>query len=196
VLKVYQNERSSAVRARLKLTAFCTLARSVSSSIGAAISDARRSSSGDARTGSAGAATTCSDGSGPGAKRTFATPSRVAISAPRCPSSNAQIESVVETCSVPSRAIRAGHALRAIAAPATSGQRSTRSARPDCAPNRASSPRSSLDSLSRGHLHDLGGLDRQGRALGGRDDSLLHPGNALGEHAAAPDVELGENVVE
>ena len=38
-----------------------------------------------------------------------------AISAARWPSSNAQIESVVLTCSVPSRAMRAGHAFRAIA---------------------------------------------------------------------------------
>ena len=59
-----------------------------------------------------------------------------AISAARWPSSNAQIESVVLTCSVPSRAIRAGHALRAIASPTASGQRATTSARPACGPKR------------------------------------------------------------
>jgi hypothetical protein len=193
---VYQNGRSSAVRARLKLIAFSTLVRSFSSSIDAAISDARRSCSGDARRGSTEVVTTSADGSGPGANRTFATPSRAAISAPRWPSSNAQIESVVAMCSVPSRAIRAGHALRAIASPATSGQRSTRSARPDCAPKRASSPRSSLDSLSRGHLHDLGRLDRQCRALGGGHNCLLHPRDPLREHTAPADVELGKDVVQ
>ena len=40
---------------------------------------------------------------------------RAAISGARCASSKAHTESAVLTCSVPSRAIRAGHALRAIA---------------------------------------------------------------------------------
>jgi hypothetical protein len=70
-----------------------------------------------------------------------ATPSRVAISVPLWPSSNAQTESAVLTWSVPSRAMRAGQALRAIAAPTVSDQRATRSARPACGPKRESSAR-------------------------------------------------------
>ena len=62
--------------------------------------------------------------SGPGAKRSRGTSQpaarrRSAISAARWPSSKAQTESAVCTCTVPSREMRAGQALRAIAAPTT-----------------------------------------------------------------------------
>src|SRR5439155_9027018 len=119
-----------------------------------------------------------------------------ATSAARCPSSKAQTESAVATCKVPSRAMRAGQALRAIAAPTTSGQRSTSSARPAWTPNRESSRRSSSDSLSKGHLHDLRRLDRQCRGLCRRHERLLHARDPGGEHATAADVELRQNVVE
>ena len=56
-------------------------------------------------------------GSGPGANRTAVTSARAAISRARCASSKAHTESAVLTCSVPSRAIRAGHALRAMPSP-------------------------------------------------------------------------------
>src|SRR5438552_3171724 len=196
LLKVYQTGRSEARRARPKLTAFCTLSRRFSSSIDAAISAARRRSSAVGAAAVFSADTASPEGSGPAAKRTFGTPRRSAISAARCPSSNAQTESAVATCKVPSRAIRAGQALRAIAAPTTSGQRSTSSARPAWTPKRESSRRSSSDSLSRGHLHDLRRLDRQCRGLRRRDERLLHAGDPGSEDAAATNVELRQDVVE
>src|SRR5438874_5670370 len=196
LLKVYQTGRSEACRASPKLTAFCTLSRRFSSSIDAAISAARRRSSAVGAAAVFSADTASPEGSGPGAKRTLGTPRRSAISAARCPSSNAQTESAVATCRVPSRAIRAGQALRAIAAPTTSGQRSTSSARPTWTPNRESSRRSSSDSLSRGHLHDLRRLHRQCRRLRRRHERLLHARDPGGEHGAATHVELRQDIVE
>src|SRR5262249_33931405 len=156
--KVYQIWGSERPRARLKETAFCTLSRSFSSLIAEAIAAARSASSGATSTGFSTGSSSAS-GSGPGAKRIFATPSRSAISTARCPRSNAHTESAVLTCTVPSRAMRAGHALRAIEAPTISGHRSTSSAMPACGPCCASSRRISSPSGSRIHLHDLRGLD-------------------------------------
>ena len=154
---------SSAPARGSKLTAFCTVSRSFSSSIDAAIPAGLALVLGrSARTGSATARLRrVGSGSGPGAKRTPATPSRAAISAAAWPSSNAQTESVVCTCSVPSRAIRAGHALRAIASPTASGQRVDEVGQARLRPEARELARGRSDSLSRGHLHDLARLDRQ-----------------------------------
>src|SRR5581483_8575777 len=193
--EVYQRRWSPRLRARPKLTAFCTLSRSFSSLIAAAIRAASATSSGE---GSTAADTSSSGGSGrgPGAKRSFAPPSRSEISAARCPSSNAHTESAVCTCTVPSRAMRAGHALRAICGPTAAGQRSSSSAMPACGPNRASSPRRSSASRSTAHLDELRGLEGKRRGVRGGDHRLPHAGDPLGEHAAAARVELGEDVVE
>src|SRR6478672_4572848 len=134
-LKVYQKEGSERLFARAKLTAFCTLSRRLSSAMDEAIARARSTSSGaTSRCESAGSGS--ASGSGPGANRTAGAPRARAISAERWPSSNDQIESAVFTCTVPSRAIRAGHAFRAIPAPTAAGQRSTTSAMPAWGPKR------------------------------------------------------------
>ena len=164
--------------------------------IPAAISAAARSCSAEGRIGSGKAASTACEGSGPGANRTFGTPRRSAISGALWASSNAHTESAVLTCNVPSRAIRAGHALRAIASPTASGQRSSTSPRPACGPKRDSSARTSLPSLSRGHLHDLRRLERERAPLGCGDHDLPQLGDARREHAAAAGIELREDVVE
>src|SRR5207237_5726710 len=52
---------------------------------------------------------------------------------------NAHDDELVWTCSVPSRATRAGHALRAISGPTAVGHASTSGASPPPAPNRPSS---------------------------------------------------------
>src|SRR5581483_2451973 len=194
--KVYQTGRLAALRARLKLTAFCTVWRRFSSWIDAAISAARRRSSSLGAGGGSGASAAATVGNGPGANRSFATPRRSVSSAARWPSSNAQTESRVATWSVPSRPMRAGHALRAISAPAAAGHRSTIEASPACGPKRASSRRSSSDSLSRSHLHDLRRLGRQRRRLRRGHHGLLHVRNPRRQHAAAAGVELREDVVE
>ena len=94
--EVYQIGGSERPLARPKLTAFCTLSRRASSVIDEAIAEARSTSSGaTASTDSRGSGS--ASGSAPGAKRTPGTPSAAAISADRCPSSNDQIESAVET---------------------------------------------------------------------------------------------------
>src|SRR5919198_550436 len=193
--KVYQIGWSARPRARLKLTAFCTLSRRFLSPIDEAIARARSASSGVTSSGG-GAGSSAACGSGPGAKRSLGTPSAAAISAPRWPSSYAQTESAVFTWTVPSLAIRAGHALRAIAGPTASGQRSTSSAIPACGPKRASSERISSASGSKLHLHQLGRFQRQRSWVRRRDDSLTHLSDALGENPPAAEVELGEHVVE
>src|SRR5439155_18738123 len=193
--KLYQTGRSRRSRARLNLTAFCTLSRTFSSSIAEASARASSSSSG---VGSR--ASTCrsssGSGSGPGANRSFPTPSRSAISPARWPSSNDQIESAVFTWTVPSLAIRAGHALRAIAAPTAAGQRSTTSAIPACGPKRASSDLISLPSGSILHLHDLRRVGWERRRMCRCDHRLPHTRDPLCEHTAPAKVELREYVVE
>lgn len=139
---VYQSERSPRALARLAEAARATILRSFSSAIGAA----RRAPSSRSRSSTFTGLVRCTSdadwersGSGPGTNRTASTPTRAAISAARVPSSKAHIESTVWTCSVPSRAIRAGHALAAIAGPTASGQASTSSAIPAAGPKRPSS---------------------------------------------------------
>src|SRR5436309_5929610 len=92
--------------------------------------------------------------------------------------------------------MRAGHALRAIASPTASGQRSIASPMPACGPKRASDERASSASLSRAHLHDLRRLERKRRALRRRDHDLPELGDAGREHAPPSLVELREDVVE
>src|SRR6478672_1666618 len=188
--EVYQIGRVPRPFARPKLTAFCTLLRSFSSVTVEAIARARSSSCGEASIRVETAASSA-DGSGPGAKRR-----RWAISGARWPSSKAQTESAVCTWTVPSREMRAGQALRAIAAPTTSGQRSTSSAMPACGPKRRSSARISLPSGSMLHLHELRGIDRQRRRMRRGDHRLTHARDTLGQNAAPAEVELREHVVE
>src|SRR5437764_14150099 len=120
VSTVYQKERSEMPFARLAAAARATILRRFSSSISAAnLAPSRRRvsdgsggfHSGSSRLGSSAA------GRRPGAQRPSSTPRRSAISPARLVSSKAQIESAVFTCSVPSRATRAGQALRAIVSP-------------------------------------------------------------------------------
>ncbi len=99
-------------------------------------------------------------------------------------SSNAQTESLVFTCTVPSRATRAGHAFLAIAAPTAAGQRSARSARSALPPSRASWRRKVSESGSRAHLHDLARIGRIRRAVGRRDHRLARA-TAIGVQGAS-----------
>ena len=95
-----------------------------------------------------------------------------------------------DDCTVPSRAIRAGQALRAIAGPTASGQRSTTSAIPACGPKRESALRTASPSRSTFHLYQLRRLERQRAGVRRRDQRLPHardagrPGRAGGRGRA------------
>src|SRR5581483_8325389 len=102
-----------------------------------------------------------------------------AISRARWESSKAQTESAVLTYRVPSRPIRAGHALRAMASPTAAGQRPAISPRRPCAPKRDSSPRIESDSRSTADRHDLRRLGGQGGGMSGRDHDLAEAGKRL-----------------
>src|SRR3954471_16560732 len=145
----YQTLRSSPGLARPAAAALETSSRNCSSSTSAASDAAASSSLGPGRGG--GLATECGggesgSGSRPAAKRSFGgvCSPRTADSCSRTvgsswPSSNAQEDELVVTCSVPSRAIREGHALRATAGPTASGHAETIRAIPAAGPNRPSS---------------------------------------------------------
>src|SRR5688572_16396575 len=147
----YQNERSEEPRSRLAAAAFATAFRSSSSSIPAASDSACVRVSGRTTSDSLLASSADSaevDGSRPGAKRScFGTLSpslarkRSRTSASRWVSSNAHVDELVATCSVPSRASRAGHALRAISDPTASGHTATSSISPRAGSKRPSSRR-------------------------------------------------------
>ncbi len=181
-----------------KSTAFCTLSRRFSSSIGGGERSAPRAPARRSAAAAAGAAPLgllLRERSGREAdarQRRAARRSRPRGGRARTPR--------------PSRPCSRGACRRGRSAPATrcarspaptaSGQRATTSARPACGPKRESSARTCSDSLSRGHLHDLGRLDRQRASLRRGDHDLLHARDAVGEHAAAARVELREHVVE
>ena len=194
--KVYQIGRLPRPRARLKVTAFCTLSRRFSSSIVEAIARARSASSGLTSTRlSTGSAS--GSGSGPGAKRTFGTPSLLGDLG----GALAELERPDRIGRVHVHACRRGRCARArrcarSRSPTAAGQRSTSSAMPACGPKRESSERIWLPSGSSFDLHDLGGLDRQRRPVRRGDHRLPHARNALREHLAPAGIELGEHVVE
>ena len=119
------------------------------------------------------------------------------MSAASCSSSNAHVDELVCTCSVPSRAMRAGHAFRAICSPTAAGPRlrdasdlGLRAEARQLAAHRV------YRAGSRLHLHELRGLDGKRRALRRGDDRLAHVGDERSEHAPAPRIELREDVVE
>ena len=111
----------------------------------------------------------------------------------------------VFTCSVPSRASRAGQAFRDTVSPTAAGQaRAIAAVSPSIGPKRPSSRRDLLAQTlhqphahhARGDLEQLGGLERQRVGAGGGDDRLADAPDPLGEDPPARRVELGEHVVE
>ena len=185
---MYQIGRSRRPRARLKLTAFCTLSRSFSSSIDEAIARrqlARRGVDLDGRsTGAPGRAR----GSGPGANRTFGDRrARAAISAARWPSSNAQTESVVLHVHACRRArcapaTRCGRSQR----PTAAGQRSTQLGHPGLrAEARELAPGSRYRAAPCSTSTSCAGSTGQRAGVRRGDHRLAHRRDARGEHAGA-----------
>ena len=172
-------------------------------SIAAAISAAARSSSSDGtgRGRAAGSRPPPRARSGERARRE--PDRRRPRAARRCPppcwaSSKAHTESAVLTCSVPSRAIRAGHAFRAIASPTAAGQRSQTLAR--ARPAAAEPGELAADGVRQ---RVQGSPPRPGSARRGAPSACVvvitvcpSPATDAGEDAAAARVELGEHVVE
>ena len=195
---MYQIRRLPRPRARLKQTAFCTLSRRFSSAIAEAIARARSSSSGldldaGSSTGSAIRLRQRARGEAhPGhaelARRSPRRAARARTTRPSRPCSRA-----------PCRrgAIRAGHALRAIASPTASRPPLDELGHAGLWPEaRRARTRIWLPSGSSFDLHDLRGLDRQRRHVRRGDHRLPHARDALREHLPAAGIELREDVVE
>ena len=195
---VYQTGRSGPPLARLKRSAFCTVSRRSSSSIGAAI-DGRfaRPGPGSARAVAAQARARLGSGSGPGeAHRRHA-------------QALGDLGGRDGRARTPRSSRRCGHAAsrRGRSAPATrsarsrrptaSGQRATRSARPACGPKRASSPRTESAEPVQGSPPPPG-RPRPGSAerVRRRDHGLVRARDRSASTPRRRRVELGEHVVE
>ena len=184
-------QRRERLPARLAAAARATKFRSFSSPIEAASSAPRASSSPDGSgpvAADAWSTVVSGSGNGPGAKRSLggvSAPSFPRIVASSCVSSKAHADELVFTCSVPSRATRAGQAFRAICSPTAAGHASAMRPISVCAPKRESSPRTASASRSRFHLHELRRVDGKRRAVRSGHDRLSRIADEPAQHRSA-----------